>query len=588
MTEQVLVFGVLFAALVFFVLGRPRYDVVALIALLVLTVAGAIPTEDAFAGFSHPAVVTVAAVLVASRGLANAGVVDLMAKVLSRVGSEISRQVAGLSTLVAALSAFMNNIGALAMLMPVAIQMARRENRSPSPLLMPLAFGSLLGGLVTLIGTPPNIIVSTFRSDAVGVPFSVFDFAPVGLGVMITGLVFIRLVGWRLIPKREGQSSRDELFSISEYTSEVRIREESRLVGRSILEAMEEMDIDLVVAGIARTGGPSFVPSVSEILRADDVLIVEVSPEDIQTLNETAGLELIGQSEADDALGVPGASLREAVVTADASAGWRTAREMDLRRRFDVNLLAVARQGARLNERLGDVRLRPGDVLLLQGRRESAFEPLRALGILPITGRDIRFRRRRQVLLALLVFGGALGTAAAGLLPVEIALSAAALFMVLLRLISLRELYESIDWPVIFLLGAILPVAGALETSGGADTIAGLLVELSAQVPAWSTLTAVLVASMLLANLVNKAAAVLMAPIAIHVAASLGASPDAFLMAVAVGASSAFLTPIGHQSNTLVMGPGGYKFSDYWRLGLPLSVLVTAVGVPLILIFWPL
>ena len=572
----------------FFVIGRPRYDVVAVLALIVLTVGGAIPTEDAFSGFSHPAVVTVAAVLIASRGLVNAGVVDMMAKVLARIGSGISHQVAGLSTFVAVLSAFMNNIGAVAMLMPVAIQMGRREKRPPSPLLMPLAFGSLLGGLVTLIGTPPNIIVSTFRADAVGVPFSVFDFTPVGLGVMIAGLVFIRVVGWRLIPIRQGQSSRDEVFSISEYTSEVRIRDESPLIGQTIQQAMKRMDVDLVVAGIARIGRQSFVPTVNEILRADDVLIVEVNPEDIQALDRIADLELIGQGDVDDALGIKGARLTEAVVTADSAAGWRTAREMDLRRRHDVNLLAVARQGKRLNERLRDVRLRPGDVLLLQGRRESAFESLKALGILPITGRDIRFGRRRQVVLAFLIFAGALGAAAAGLLPVEIALSTAALLMVLVRLISLRELYESIDWPVIFLLGAILPVAGALETSGGADTIAGLLVGLSAHVPVWITLTSVLVASMLLANLVNKAAAVLMAPIALHVASSLGVSPDPFLMAVAVGASSAFLTPIGHQSNTLVMGPGGYRFGDYWRLGLPLSVVVAAVGIPLILVFWPL
>jgi di/tricarboxylate transporter len=588
MSQQILVYGVLLAALVFFVIGRPRYDVVALLALLVLTIAGAIPVEDAFAGFSHPAVVTVAAVLVASRGLSNAGLVDLMSSALARVGSQTARQVGALSSLVGVLSAFMNNIGALALLMPVPIQMARREKRSPSPLLMPLAFGSLLGGLVTLIGTPPNIIVSTFRAEAIGEPFAVFDFAPVGLGVMVVGIAFISLVGWRLIPQREGQASREEVFSIAEYTSELQVRENSPLVGQSIHEAMQILEVDLVVAGIARSGHRTFVSSWNETLQGGDVLIVEVNPQDLQALAERAGLELIAEGEGEDALGVEGASVREAVVMAGAAASGRTAREMDLRRRYGVNLLAVARQGRRLKKRLGDVRLRPGDVLLLQDREGSTFEPVRTLGFLPITDGQIRLGRRRQVLLALLLFGSALGAAATGVLAVEIALSGAAVLMVLLRIISLSEMYDSIDWPVIFLLGAILPVAGALETSGGADTIALLLVELGAHVPAWATLTAVLVGSMLLANLVNKAAAVLMAPIALSVAASLDASPDAFLMAVAIGASSAFLTPIGHQSNTLVMGPGGYKFSDYWRLGLPLSVLVTAVGVPLILLFWPL
>lgn len=588
MSDQVLVFGVLLGALVLFIAGRPRYDVVAILALLALTIGGAIPAGEAFSGFSHPAVITVAAVLVASRGLLNAGVVDLMAKLLARVGSVISRQVSALSGMVAVLSAFMNNIGALAMLMPVAIETARRENRSPSPLLMPLAFGSLLGGLVTLIGTPPNIIVSTFRAEAAGAPFAVFDFAPVGLGVMVTGLAFIWLVGWRLIPRREGQASRDDFFSIDEYTSEVRIEDDSPLVGKSIPEAMDILDADLVVAGLARAGRSAFVPASDETLRAGDVLVVEVSPEDLRVLAETAGIELLDSEDDDETLSIEGASVREAVVTVDSPASWRSASQLALRQRYGINLLAVARQGRRLTERLRDVQLRPGDVLLLQGRRESSFDPLPTLGIVPITGKEMRFGRRRQVVLAILVFGSALGLASVGVLAIEIALTAAAVLMVLVGLISLRELYTSIDWPVIILLGAILPVAGALESSGGADSIAGLLVELGAHVPGWTTLTAVLVGSMLLANLVNKAAAVLMAPIALHVAASLEASPDAFLMAVAVGASSAFLTPIGHQSNTLVMGPGGYKFSDYWRLGLPLSILVTAVGVPLILLFWPL
>lgn len=588
MSDQIIVFGILLAALVLFVIGRPRYDVVALLALLVLTVTGSIPIEEAFTGFSHPAVVTVAAVLVASRGLVNGGVVDLMANVLARAGSAISHQVAALSGLVATLSAFMNNIGALAMLMPVAIQTARRDNRSPSPLLMPLAFGSLLGGLVTLIGTPPNIIVSTFRVEEQGTPFGVFDFAPVGIGVMVSGLTFIWLVGWRLIPSREGQGSREELFSISEYTSEVRIREDSPLVGKSLQDAMEELDVDLVVAGVARDGSTAFLPTFEEVLQADDVLIIEVSPEQLQTLSETAGMELVGSGEGDAGLGIKGASVREAVVTADSPAAWSSAADLALRNRYGINMLAVARQGRRLKERLRDARLRPGDVLLLQGRGQSNFESLRRLGIVPMTDKELRFRDRRYLLLAVAIFGSALGSATFGLLPIEVAITAAALVMVLVRLISLRELYESIDWPVIVLLGSILPVAGALETSGGADSIAELLVGLGGQVPPWVSLAAVLIGSMLLANLVNKAAAVLMAPIALHVAASLDASPDAFLMAVAVGASSAFLTPIGHQSNTLVMGPGGYKFSDYWRLGLPLSVIVTAVGVPLILHFWPL
>ena len=586
MDPQIFVFGVILAATILFLVGRPRYDIVAVLALLVLTIAGVIPADEAFSGFSHPAVVTVAAVLVASRGLSNAGVVDVLARLIGRVGTHVSRQVGALTGIVATLSAFMNNVAALALLMRVPIQLARRDGRSASPLLMPLAFASLLGGLVTLIGTPPNIIVSSFRADALGEPFSLFAFAPVGLAVALAGLIFITTVGWRLIPQRESQSSREALFNVAEYTSEIRVRDDSPLIGRTLQEAVDTVDADLVVAALARDGRQPFVPSWNEVLRSGDVLVVEMDPEDLRKLSETAGLDLTGAGE--ELLGIEGVSVQEAVVAAESPAIRRTARELDLRRRYGVNLLAVARQGQRIGERMKDVRLRPGDVLLLQARNESVLDRVRGLGLLAVSGTRLRFGSRREMLIAILLFGGGLGMAATGIAPVEIALTATAILMVLFGLISLRELYASVDWPVIFLLGAILPVAGALETSGGADTIARMLIGLGDHVPVSATLGAVLVGSMLIANLINKAAAVLMAPIALSVASSLGVSPDAFLMAVAVGASSAFLTPVGHQSNTLVMGPGGYRFADYWRLGLPLSALVAALGVPLILYFWPL
>lgn len=588
MSQLYLVYGVLLATLILFIVGKPRYDVVALMALIVLTVAGAIPTEEAFSGFSHPAVITVAAVLIASKGLSNAGVVDHMSRMLQSVGSRTGPQVGALSSLVGVLSAFMNNIGALALLMPIPIEMARKANKSPSPLLMPLAFGSLLGGLVTLIGTPPNIIISSFRVDAIGEPFSMFDFAPVGLSLLVVGVAFISLIGWRLIPKREGQSSRDELFRVAEYTSELRVRKASPLIGMTIPDAMHKLNSNLVVVGIVRDDRPAFSPAWNDTLRAGDALIVEANPTDLKAISDTGGLELLRSGSDEDALAAAGADVREAVVMADSIAAGRTVRELDLRRNHRLNLLAVARRGHRLKNRPGDILLQPGDVLLLQELARETPAKLSSLGFLPITDQHVRLGKKRKVFLAIGLFAGGLISASLGFVPVEIALTSVAGLMVLAGLISPREVYTSIDWPVIVLLAAILPVAGALESSGGADSIARLLVGMSDHLPAVAMLSIILVGSMLLANLVNKAAPVLMAPIALSVAAGLGASPDAFLMAVAVGTSSAFLTPVGHASNALVMGPGGYQFSDYWRLGLPLSVLVTVVGIPLILYFWPL
>jgi di/tricarboxylate transporter len=589
--DQMMVFAILLVTLVLFIWGRWRYDIISLGALLLVFLAGLVPADQVFLGFGHPAVITVVAVLVLSRGLLNAGVVDTLSRYLTKVGSHMTVQVATLTGIVVLCSGFMNNVGALALLMPVAIWMSRQSGRSPSFLLMPLAFGSLIGGLITLIGTPPNIIIAAYRAETGVPPFGMFDFAPVGVGVALAGLIFISLVGWRLTPMREGQGVPEELFQIEDYISEVIVPKDSKIVGQTIyhLGAAMKKEAEAMVVGLVRGDRHIPAPSWYEIINAGDILVVEANPEDLKSLIDVVGLELAEcKGDCKALLGSENIRIIEAIITPDSPMPGKTATSLHLRRNYGVNLLAIARQGHRLKTRLGQTRFFLGDILLLQGSNESLQEAIRSLRCLPLAERGLRLDKSRKVFLAISIFVTAMAVAALNLMPVQIAFIAAAVIMVLVRLISLNEIYDSIDWPVIVLLGAMFPLGHALETTGGAQLIAGKLLLLSEYFPPYVTIAVLMVGTMLLSNVVNNAAAaLLMAPIAISLAQGMGVSVDPLLMAVAIGASCAFLTPVGHQSNALVMAPGGYRFGDYWRLGLPLSILTLMIAVPLIMYFWP-
>lgn len=598
--DKYFVFGVLGATLVLFVWNRWRYDIVALVALLVVAVAGLVPPDEVFKGLGHPAVVTVAAVLVLSRGLLDAGVVDTVARRLTRVGDRPVLQVAALTGLVALSSGFMNNVGALALFMPVAVWMSRQSGRSPSFLLMPLAFGSLLGGTLTLIGTPANIIISTYRNQSEALAFGMFDFLPVGAGLTLTGLVFITLVGWRLTPQREKPDSPEDLFEIEGYLTELRVPEGCKFAGRTLraLTGAVQEDADIVIIGLVHAGDRIEMPSMYRILREDDMLLIEADSESLKTVLDTTGLELAAKADKDaedeenqdkKSSKQKELNLAEAIVSPDSPLVGRSAATLDLRKRNNVNVLAVARQGHRLKQRLSKIRFVAGDILLVQGDEDSLQSGLKDLGCLPLASRGLTIGKPRKVLLAVGIFGVALALTAFEIIPASMALAAAAVVMVLVGLIAPGNVYKSIDMPVIILLAAMLPIGQAMENTGGSRLIADGLLTLSRSAPPAVTIIILMGATMLLSNIVNNAAAaVLAAPVAIDIAQGMDASADPFLMAVAVGASCAFLTPIGHQSNTLVMAPGGYKFGDYWRMGLPLSIVVVATSVPLILWFWPL
>ena len=590
-TDQATIFAILVALFVLFVWGRWRYDIVAFLALLAAVVAGVVPFAGAFRGFGHPATVTVALVLVMSRALMNSGAVDLIARHVRLSAKRLSLHIGALSSLGASLSAVMNNVGALALLMPVAIQAAAKAKQSPAVVLMPLSFGTILGGLVTMIGTPPNIIIATFRDKTAGEPFGMFDFTPVGASVAIAGLVFIALAGWRLIPPlRRKKLSTQELFDLEDYVSEARVPEGSDAVGKTVHE-IEELtrDIDAAVVGVIRKGRRGFGVARREPVEVGDLLVIEAGPENIGKFMTQLKLEVVGvEGSRANLLRADDVTLMEAVVPPRSRIERRSANAVRLRSRYGVNLIAVSRQGTPIRERLRTLVLEAGDVLLLQGDAERLPEVIAAIGCLPLAERRLQLGKGRQAWLCAGLFAAAIAAAAAGLAPFPITLALAVVAVVLLKIVPPREIYESVDWPVILLLAAMIPVGEALETTGATGLIASAIVDLGAGVSPIVMLALLMVVTMTLSDIMNNAAtAVVAAPIAVGIAAQLGLNPDPFLMTVAVGASCAFLTPIGHQNNMLIMGPGGYHFGDYWRMGLPLEALIVCVSIPMIVWVWP-
>ncbi len=591
MNDQVVFFVVLALTLGLFIQGRIHYDIVALLALLTLTVVGIIPGAEAFSGLGHPAVVTVGAVLVVSRGIQRSGALSVLVRLLAKTGKNTVAQVGSLTTLSALLSMVINNVAALSLMMPISIQLARWTRKSPSIVLMPLAFASLLGGMVTLIGTPTNIIVATFRAEASGTSFQMFDFTPVGLGVVVSGVVFLALVGWRLVPQRQGARIGVGGFEVEQHTYELEVPH--KLAGQRIEDVLGDMGEDIHVIGLVRYEKRYSAPSHTEILDAKDILIVEAEPVDLDELMESTGLEPVeGRDVHEDMVSLlraRGVKVVEAVVMADSLAEHRTARTLGLHTRFDVSLLGVNRHGERVPGSSGNIRLLAGDILLLHGSRSSVGEALEALGCIAISERVMGVRPWWRALSAFSILAVAIALATTGLVTLQVAFVGAAIGMVIFGLLSLREAYESVEWPVLVLLAAMIPIGRAFETTGGAELISDGLTSLTVGVSPLLILATLIVVTSLLSDVIsNAAAAILTAPIAVTVAAELGASSDPFLMGVAVGASAAFLTPIGHQSNTMVLGPGGYRFGDYWRLGLPLKIVVVGVAVPLIAMVWPL
>ncbi|MAL78570.1 MAG: SLC13 family permease [Sneathiella sp.] len=589
-TDQILLFGLFVIVFILLIWGRWRYDMVAFAALVVALILGLVPTEQAFSGFGHPATVIIALVLVVSRGLLNSGAVDLITRKLTSMELKLPSHIAAMGGLGAIFSAFMNNVAALAMLMPVDLQAAAKAKRSPRVSLMPLAFATILGGLITLIGTPPNIIIAAYRENAMGAPFGMFDFAPVGLTCAVVGILFIMFIGWRLIPgSRDSDTPSVDLLDQEGYLAELLVPEGSPAIGMLVRELDEPADdSDATVVGLVRNNKRLAGMARNVEIREGDLLVVDAGAKGIDQFRGAMKLEFDGEKRHEKAAS-GGMILMEFVVPRLARIEGRSAMSLRLMTRHGVTLLGVSRQGQKFRDRVRKLDIEAGDILLLLGPVDRVPEVAQWLGVLPLAERGLSVTQYRRAGLATGIFAAAVAMASFGWLYLAVALAVVVIAYVVLDIVPIQEVYSHIEWPVIVLLGSMIPLGTALETTGGTALIAGSIVDLTEGLPIVIVMTVLMVIVMTLSDVLNNTAtAVVSAPIAVDIAGRLNVNPDAFLMVVAVAASCAFLTPIGHKNNTLIMGPGGYKFGDYWRMGLPLEIIVIAVSIPAILFFWPL
>ncbi|MFZ5782834.1 MAG: SLC13 family permease [Pseudomonadota bacterium] len=597
-------FGVILVLLLW---GRYRHDLIAAAGLLAAVVLGVVPAAEAFSGFSDPAVIIVALVLIASRAFENSGALDALTRRLSDKNRGAPLHILLVGGIGAALSSIMNNVGALALLMPYDIRAARAAGRPPGLTLMALAFATVLGGIVTLIGTPANLIASGIRQERLGEPYRMFDFTPVGLPVAAAGVLFIALVGWRLLPRRVDPGVGTPGAS---FKAELGVPDESPAIGRPVAELDAEAEqADLLIIGLARGGRTFYSRSRRLVLQAGDALLVEGSTDAIATFIKQVGLQdpdtvtekavaeapapaaesTSREAETAEQEKAPEPTIVEAVVRTDSRLAGRTAAEVDLRGRFGVTLLAVSRAGTIVQGGVRNRTMEPGDLLLLAGIGAARRATLEQLGVIAVGRASVAAVSRRRIGIAVGLFGMAIAAAVLGLLPFTVALAIAVAGYAATKLVPAREFYEQVDWPVIVMLACLLPLGAAFDKLGGTALMAGAIVQLTQGQSPVVTLVLLMAITMLLSDVLNNVAnIVIAAPLAIELAQKLSVNPDTFLMGAVIATSCSFLTPIGHQNNTLVMGPGGYRFSDYWRLGLPLEVVVLLVAVPMLLVVFPL
>lgn len=591
-SSQVVLFVVLTLSFIGFMWGKLRYDLVAVLALLFVIFGGAVSGEEAFLGFVHPAVIIIASMFVIGKGLTDSGIFELLLRKITTPYMERHpvMQLAVLVGMVTFISAFINNVGALAFMMPIAIKMARKSNVSPGMYLIPLAFGSHLGGFLTLIGSSRNIIVSAFRETATGVPFTMFEFSYVGIGIVVVGIIFLSFISWRLLPHGRKKSGIETPFTVENYLTEVRVAPESFAVEKSIAELKKSEDSKVFITALIRDGVRMNYPANHEILRAGDVLLIQDDSEALTEFIEVNGFTLVGNKAIEEGSSPTDETKDvELVVAPGSMLEGKTWKEIPLRTRFGVNLLAIAREGGQLRKHLDDTRFLAGDILLVRGREETIEEVSKNMGTLPLADRELLFGRTPKVWGTLAIFIVTIILASIHIVPIHLLFLTAAVAMIIGGIVGLEEAYKSVQWSVIVLLGAMITVGMALQSSGAAHEIADMFISAQEIVSPVAMLAIVLAVTSLLSDFVNSnAAAIIMAPIALVLANGIGASMDPFLMAVAIGANVAFLTPYGHESNALVMKAGGYKFKDYITTGLPLEILVLVVSLPLILYFWPL
>jgi di/tricarboxylate transporter len=591
--NEILAFALIVCTLGMFVWGRFRYDLVALGSLLAGVFLGVIPAKHAFDGFKNDVVVIIATALVVSAAFQRSGVAELVLRpMLDRLKSERT-QAPALAAATAVLSMATKNVGALAILMPVAIQLAKRTGTSVSRLLMPMASASLLGGLVTLVGTSPNILVSEVRERTLGRPFNMYDFAPVGLCLTAGGVIFLAFA-YRLLPRsRTAEVGVEEVLQASSYVMEAKAPQD--WVPRRISRLEEKSKGAVKVTALTHRGGRRDHPPQGAMVEPGDAVVLEGDETALHRLLHHYKLKPLHpeptRKAAEEKKSSAKAETRtiEAVVGAGSKAVGMQPRRLNMERRFKIHLVAVSRQGRRSVPGIDAAPLRVGDILLLRGLEADLSRALAEIGALPLADRPLQLGAKRPVFLPPLILAAAMILVALKVLPIAIAFFAAAFAVVAVRALPMREAYAALDGPVLVLIAALIPVSEALQSTGGVDLLAHGVSQTFRGAPPIFVLTGLMTAAMLAAPFLHNAPTVLiLGPVAVAVAESLHIAPDPLLMGVAVGAACDFLTPVGHQCNTLVMGPGGYRFIDYPRLGAPLSLFVIAVGAPLIAHFWPL
>lgn len=588
--DQFFLFGLLIFIFSLLLWGKIRYDIVTIAALFIAFVVGVIPHEQVFSGFSHPATIIIALVFIVSRGLSNSGTIELLSHFLVDGTRKLGTHIGLMSSIAAALSALMNNVATLALLMPVDMQAASKAKRSPALTLMPLSFATILGGMVTLIGTPPNVVIATFREKALGEPYQMFDFTPVGIVVASVGILYVATVGWRLISlDRSKHDTTEELMDMEGYIAEAIIQANSKFIDKKLrdLDTLSTEN-DVNVLGLVRQGKRLPGTARNHVLRENDILILEAGPDAIEQFVGAVGLKYIGTDKYASILS-ENLALVEVVVPENAPIDERSAIDVRLLYRQGVTLLGVSRKGKHFRDRVRKLEIRAGDILLLLGPEDRLPDVVAWLGCLPLAERGLQVIQRHKEILAVGLFALAIIIASVGWLYLPLALMGVVVAYVLLKIIPLSQIYTSVEWPVIVLVACLIPIGAALETSGGTALIAQTIVDLTQGLSPVIVLTILMLITMTMSDVLNNVAtALIAAPIGVDIAQQLNVNPDSFLMAVAVAASCAFLTPIGHKNNTIIMGPGGYSFGDYWRMGLPLEILVVLVGIPMILVVWPL
>ena len=586
LVEQFTVLIILGVALILFIQDRWRYDVVSLLILLSLILIGSVSYETTFSNFGHPAIIIVASMFVMARALTQSGIVDTIVGKLTFLHHRPILGLAVLVVLCTSISAFVNNVGALVMVMPIAIFLAKKSKTPISLFLLPLAFASHLGGYLTLIGTPRNILISDFREEALGIPFQMFDFFHVGIFIAIAGVLFLTFIGWRIIPIRNKEAESDAPIRI--YTTEVTVSEKNKITKQTVAKIEAQNPAVRVVGLLGEAGIESVAPDYKP--KAFDTLFLQADADALTQFVEKYNLELTGLRAVESHIASDDEYRTiEAVVTPYATILGKTWNKIALHDRFGVNFIAVARRNFSPKEQLADTRLTSGDILMLQGRVASIKQTLSSMNCMMVTEEALTLGRTRTMIGTLVVFFGAIILATLEVFPVAPILLAGALIMILTNMISIKQAYESIDVAVLILLAGMISLGDAIQSSGADATLANLLLNLNDYVGPVVMLIVVLLATAVLSDFMNTTAAlVVMAPIAITIAQTIGVSIDPFLMIVAIGASSSYITPIGHESNALVMHQGGYKFTDYIRVGLPLELIEFAVSIPLVLYFWPL